>query len=198
MSNLIKRLFIKIDLLVQAVVAILQSVPTEVKLNVQYSPADTGNCGIASADMIIKFLGGSPLADFDSYKTPSSYIENIGWVHQGLVDIIEGNSELNAKAFRYRSYRYVINKLSQGLPVIVSVRVPSPDNLSQETVYGKSDENGNLENHMVICVGYNQRSIYVNDPRDIGIYSKDLEVPRELFARLFNGNGIIVESSTAN
>ncbi|MBP9759214.1 C39 family peptidase [Candidatus Dojkabacteria bacterium] len=168
-----------------------------IKMDIGYLSGDYGNCGIICAAMCIKYFGGDIVLDekfLDSQKNQSTYIENIGWKHAGLKIIIEKYSTASAKIFRFKSLNYVLNCLNNNSPVIVSILAPSPTNLSQENVYESADKKMGLEKHMVLCVGYDEKNIILHDPRGIGIYSKNLKLPKSVFEKIFLGNGITVTS----
>lgn len=195
MKNIIKRLLIVFDELVISLYFKLKRPPEKTILNVDYSSASFGNCGLACADMLINYLGGSLPTNWDQFNKKEYFLDSIGWKHQGLCDLIYEYSGVKFDVFKNKSYLYVMKKISEGYPVITSIKVPAPDNLDQRNVYSCKDPKKKMESHLVVCVGYDKENIIVNDPRNIGVYTKQLSVQRSIFKKVFTGNGIAVSEN---
>lgn len=187
-KNLIKQTLVKID-------SLHLPSQTETKfLKVPFISGNQGNCGIASASMLIKYYGGNITTNEDewnSFKNDSTYIKDIGWKHTGLKRIIESNSNTKVRIFKYKSMNFVLKNLAEQKPVIVSVLVPTSNNLDSKSVYASINSTIKPERHMVICIGFDKSNIIVHDPRNIGIYTESLKIPKEIFKKIFNGNGIL-------
>ncbi len=87
---------------------------------------------------------------------------------------------------------FVKSQIDLGKPVVCSVSVPDIDNLDQKELYLPIDSEKKTSKHMILAIGFNGNSIIVHDPRDIGIYSKNLKIPNIVFSKIFNGNGIVL------
>jgi uncharacterized protein YvpB len=190
MKSFLKKCIAQLDSLMQSIHLLISPVPESKNLRVEYSEGKLGDCGIASADMLIKYLGGELNSDWDKFKTHDNYMVNVGWKHHGLKSIIENYTNSKLKVFRNKSSLYVIKKLSEGYPVIASVRVPAPNDLDQTELYKSLSNTKSLENHIVLVSGYGNSNIIIQDPRNIGVYSKNLVVSKRRFSKIFNGNGV--------
>lgn len=96
-------------------------------------------CGITPAEMMIRMYGGRQSKEVGDYKTNENYLEDIGWKHQGLENIISTKLDNKVSVFRNKSYLYVINKFAKGFAVLVSISAPAPDNLSEDQIYDRKD-----------------------------------------------------------
>ena len=161
----------------------------KVLLKVDYVASDLGNCGIACVAMIVRDVSVNEL--INSYKKEPFYKDPIGWYHNGLVHILAQNGH-RAKALRFQTVVQLRNYLSNGQPVVVSLKVPFPDNIDANVVYKAIDRKKELTGHLCVLTGFDQQGFYLHDPRNIRNYSKNVYVPYGRFAEIFNGSGILI------
>lgn len=188
LKSLVKKIAISVDFLIPL------DIPETKLLNVRYITGALGNCGIACASMLVEYYAGQiDISEkyWESIKNSDTYLENTGWLHQGLKKIIEIHSNAQIRIFKNKSINFVLRNLAENKPTIVSILVPEPSNLNSESVYSSLNDEIKPERHMVICIGYDKSNIIVHDPRNIGIYGESLKIPKEVFKNIFNGNGIL-------
>lgn len=193
MKLLVRRTFVTIDRVYRSCKHSLTQIMPSTTIDVSYSNGPQGDCGIACVDMVLKTYGKQLDKDWTKYRNEETYIEDIGWKHSGLKLIIENHSDLGVDIFKYKSLEFVLEKLSKNQLIIASISVPTIDNLSEELLFESIDSSKKLENHMVLCVGYDEENIIINDPRNIGIYTQDLKISKQLFRKKFNGNGLLIK-----
>lgn len=163
-------------------------------LNVPYISGKAGNCGITCVMMLFDYYGVS-LSEKDKFikkhKTKDNYGDPIGWTHQGLVNILSSEG-IPAKKRNFKSLSFVIRQIIQHKnPVIVSLKVPAIDNISQKKLFAPIDKGKPLEGHICLTKGIRGKNVILHDPRNFGIYTKDLVVPFEVFEKVFSGNCIV-------
>ncbi len=165
-------------------------------LDVPYIPALPGNCGIASLLMFLKYKGCAVESSgvyMDSFKTPTTYVEPIGWLHSGLCKIAK-SFDKSVVSFMLGAPSLLISKLNVNTPVVISVYVPSISNLDQKVLYRPIDASMPMEGHMCIVIGFEKTEdglvFIIHDPRNIGIYGSSVRVPFDVLAEIYTGRGI--------
>lgn len=165
------------------------------QLKIPYQNAEPGDCGIACVAMILlwKHVNFGSFASFiKKYKTQSNYIEPIGWRHHSLLAIINGYS-IRAEYHSYKTIFFLRNKIRRRSSVIVSVKVAQYTDISQKQLYMPVNSNNKaLAGHLIVITGYCNEGFIVNDPRNVGVYTKGLIVPYFTFANIFSGNCIVI------
>lgn len=168
-----------------------------ISLQVPYVSSSPGNCGGACVVMVIKSHGVKIESSDDfitGLRNENNYIENVGWTHKGLAEIA-ADYGVSIRSYRYKSAEFVIRQLQNEKPVIVSLQVPDYDNVSQKELYAKKDQSEPLSYHLCVAVGMemvdDQPCVILHDPRNIGIYTKNVEVPLGLFRKIFTGNCLV-------
>ncbi len=167
--------------------------PSKTKvLNVPYISAKPGNCGIGCIAMLLRLPSVENLER--KYKTNNFYNKKLGWLHQGMMNILEGYG-LKSLSRKFQSMDDVTKNIYNEKPVIVSLQVPEPNNLGTG-LYSKQDKSKPNVGHLCVVTGITQKGFIIHDPRNVGIYSKNLTVPFCVFAKIFTGNTIIVEMNS--
>lgn len=163
-------------------------------LNIPYTKASLGNCGIGCVSMILKskkIKSPTVIKLSKKYKKNNYYIKNVGWKHDGLVSILK---EFGIDA--YRKEQQTVSDLAQSLeknkPIIVSLKVPSAENLSNDGTYKSRDKLLKHVGHLCVVVGINEGSIILHDPRNIGKYKKYLKININEFLKVFTQRCIYI------
>lgn len=163
----------------------------KINLKIRYQAAKPGDCGLGCVVMLLNYYGKTITIESlkKKYKKSPYYIDPAGWTHQGLVDICNTNNA-SAKAYRFKSMRFIVDMLEKGKPLIVSLRVPGIDNLHGLEVYQKKNSQLTLEGHLCLVSGVNDGLVVIQDPRNIGIHGKNTKVPIKTLLNIFTGNCI--------
>jgi hypothetical protein len=128
----------------------------------------------------------------NKFTTDEYYDKSLGWKHSGLIKIL-GEYNLKPKKKKYVSTRKIIADLiSSEKPAIISLFVPSPNNISPKGYFRKNDCEESNERHLVVLKGYKNKRIIINDPRNIFHYGEDSEIPISEFNKVFTGDIIQV------
>ena len=159
-----------------------------ISLNTPYRESLPGNCGLACVAMIVPDVKIETLVK--RYKQPPYYLHPIGWTHKGLVEILADlNTHYQSK--KYQTINQLIAYLSRGKPIIVSLRIPEANNVSNTKIYQAIDSSQKKTGHLCILTGVNNQGMILNDPRNLLIYSQHTITPLSVFAQIFTGNCII-------
>jgi predicted double-glycine peptidase len=161
------------------------------------------SCGIVCVKMVIDFAGGKDgeIHDLIEEANIVGGKEKAGWKHETLIRVLRNhgilaysqefkshdidlNSEQGAenreqtKIFRALGIEKIKGSIDYGFPVIASV---------------KPEFNGNPENHIVLIVGYDKDTLYVQDPQRKGQEKDPMPVSIEKFLEYWKNLTIFVE-----
>lgn len=115
------------------------------------------SCGICALKMAMEFLGSKTNLDelVKEGLAVGAYLNGIGWIHQGLVDIAKRHGFLNSFKKEWpirqlaeekeKATEYLTESLNNNIPVLASV---------------KSISGG----HLVLLVGLEKKGFYIHDP----------------------------------
>lgn len=117
------------------------------------------SCGICALKMAMEFLGEVKISADNLIKEGlkiNAYLKNVGWIHQGLVDIAKRHGFKNSfrkewpEDKKNEAIKYLVEFLEKEIPVLASV---------------KNKEEG----HLALIVGAEMKSdlpegFYIHDP----------------------------------
>lgn len=166
-----------------------------ISLAVPYEAALPDDCGIGCVAMLLKFRD-IPVPSVQQlsreYKSDKYYINNIGWIHDGLASILQ-QFGIGAYHAEHQNVFQIVRSLKNKNPVIVSLRAPEIGNLSKEGIYESKEKLQPLTGHLCVVVGMYDRGILLHDPRNVTIYKDYLQVPLADFKRVFTGRCIYLK-----
>ncbi len=166
-----------------------------ISLAVPYEAALPDDCGVGCVAMLLKFRGiQTPTSQQLSreYRGEKYYMSNVGWIHDGLVAILQ-QFGVNAYRTEHQNIFQIVHNLKNKNPIVVSLRVPEIGNLSKEGIYESEDELQPLTGHLCVAVGIGDGNILLHDPRNFTIYKDYLQVPLDDFKRVFTGRCIYLK-----
>jgi len=166
---------------------------TNIRLNVPYFDSQPGNCGLACIQMLLGYYQRQVPTQKQltrKYKSkPFYYLEPFGWTQQGLITILD-NHGLPSISTDYVGLSTVIKRVGDRKPVIVSIQVPSINNLHSSKLYRPNNSQLLSEGHLVIITGIKDSKVLVHDPRNIGKYTAFLSVDYSVFNQIYSGRYI--------
>jgi ABC-type bacteriocin/lantibiotic exporter with double-glycine peptidase domain len=147
------------------------------------------NCGIAALLMVLRFYipelktSGDEL--FRLALAKGAHLPNVGWKHRELAQTAEefglqgANYDWFGQSPEY-AFEMLLHELKKG-PVIASVH-----------------KNFNLENggHLVVVTGYENGTVYINEPAEEDIKKVPQQIPRDVFLRGWKRRIIVVRKKS--
>ena len=85
------------------------------------------------------------------------------------------------------------NELENNKLLLVSISVPEIELLDPKNAY-KFDTK-NKSGHMILVKGISKDNFIIHDPRNVGIYTKNINVNYKTLRKIFNGNGIVINGA---
>ena len=166
----------------------------EISLDVPFESAPQGDCGLGCVKMILKYKRVKSLSiqELSKKYKDEFYIEEIGWKHDGLIKILN-DYELGAYRKSDQSFIQITDSINNNRPVIVSLRVPSMNTISEKGIYINRGNDQEQVGHLCVVVGYDDDNVVIHDPRNIFKYKDFLHVPKNDFLRVFTGRCIYLE-----
>ena len=92
-----------------------------------------------------------------------------------------------------QSLTQIVDSINNNRPVIVSLKVPSIDNISENGIYINRYDDQEQVGHLCVVVGYSDNDVIIHDPRNINKYKDFLHIPKDDFLRVFTGRCIYLE-----
>lgn len=143
-------------------------------LHINHFHSRPGECGLASAAMVLKFFNKSSSYSKlkAKYSTAKFYDQKLGWKYSGLIQLL---ADFNIKALHHKHLptASLLRLLKHKQPIIISI-------------YNPKQHSG----HLCLLTGHNQKAVTVQDPQEKTKNKGKVSISFSQFNQLYSGNCI--------